>query len=655
MVKTTVSADIGGTFTDLVILQGNRIITKLKVPTTPHNPEMGVMEAIMQSGVKNIDEFVHATTIATNTLLGQYGLNIPKVALVTTKGFRDVIEIGRQNRPSLYDLEFRRPRSIVSRNMRFEFDERTDYKGNVIRHPDSTELSDVLKKVIRGRPESVAVSFLHSYINSENERYVLDGFKKFFRYVSASYMVAPEPREYERTSTTVVNAALMPVISTYISKLKQNLSTFGSPAISIMSNSGGLILEDEAMNRPVSVVESGPAAGVIAANILAEKLGERRIISFDMGGTTAKAGTVVDNMVEITSEYEVGGLSHHGRMVRGSGYPVRYPFVDLAEVSAGGGTIIWLDSTGGLNIGPISAGSDPGPVSYAKGGSEPTITDANLVLGILNEKMSGSSFVLRKDLALEALGRLGDPYEIAEKALKLVDLEMSRAIRIVTVERGIDPSDFTIFGFGGAGPQHAARIAEEMKIRHVVIPPDPGVFSALGLLHSDWKYEMRKSYPDEIAMEFKALEDSLRSQFGAEEFELYADCRYEGQGSEINVPVLARERETIEGDFRKLHGEAYGFNLDRKVEILTIRVFGILRRNKPQFEVEVRDTVGKLVRTVFMGNRFLEIPVYSRNTLPVGTEIIGPSLVDEAGSTTLIPEGWKARVGSMGELDMKVI
>ncbi len=441
MVKTTVSADIGGTFTDLVILQGNRIITKLKVPTTPHNPEMGVMEAIMQSGVKNIDEFVHATTIATNTLLGQYGLNIPKVALVTTKGFRDVIEIGRQNRPSLYDLEFRRPRSIVSRNMRFELDERTDYKGNVIRHPDSTELSDVLKKVIRGRPESVAVSFLHSYINSENERYVLDGFKKFFRYVSASYMVAPEPREYERTSTTVVNAALMPVISTYISKLKQNLSTFGSPAISIMSNSGGLILEDEAMNRPVSVVESGPAAGVIAANILAEKLGERRIISFDMGGTTAKAGTVVDNMVEITSEYEVGGLSHHGRMVRGSGYPVRYPFVDLAEVSAGGGTIIWLDSTGGLNIGPISAGSDPGPVSYAKGGSEPTITDANLVLGILNEKMSGSSFVLRKDLALEALGRLGDPYEIAEKALKLVDLEMSRAIRIVTVERGIDPSD----------------------------------------------------------------------------------------------------------------------------------------------------------------------------------------------------------------------
>ena len=655
MVKTTVSADIGGTFTDLVILQGNRIITKLKVPTTPHNPEMGVMEAIMHSGVKNIDEFVHATTIATNTLLGQYGLNIPKVAMVTTKGFRDVIEIGRQNRPSLYDLEFRRPRSIVSRNMRFELDERTDYKGNVIRHPDSTELSDVLKKVIRGRPESVAVSFLHSYINSENERYVLDGFKKFFRYVSASYMVAPEPREYERTSTTVVNAALMPVISTYISKLKQNLSTFGSPVISIMSNSGGLILEDEAMNRPVSVVESGPAAGVIAANILAEKLGERRIISFDMGGTTAKAGTVVDNMVEITSEYEVGGLSHHGRMVRGSGYPVRYTFVDLAEVSAGGGTIIWLDSTGGLNIGPISAGSDPGPVSYAKGGSEPTITDANLVLGILNEKMSGSSFVLRKDLALEALGRLGDPYEIAEKALKLVDLEMSRAIRIVTVERGIDPSDFTIFGFGGAGPQHAARIAEEMKIRHVVIPPDPGVFSALGLLHSDWKYELRKSYPDEIAMEFKALEDSLRSQFGAEEFELYADCRYEGQGSEINVPVLARERETIESDFRKLHGEAYGFNLDRKVEILTIRVFGILRRNKPQFEVEVRDTVGKLVRTVFMGNRFLEIPVYSRNTLPVGTEIIGPSLVDETGSTTLIPEGWKARVGSMGELDMMVI
>ena len=652
--KITVSVDIGGTFTDIVIFQHGRINSKFKVPTTPHNPEEGALEGIKGSGLKVIDELVHATTIATNTLLGQYGLNIPKVALITTKGFKDVIEIGRQNRPSLYDLEFKRPRSIVARNMRLEIDERTNYEGKIIKSVQQSELSDIVKKISKHKPDSIAVSFLHSYINNENERKVKDELEKEFNHVSISYLVAPEPREYERTSTTVVNAALMPVISSYISRLKLGLASYATRSISIMSNSGGLIMEDEAIYRPVSVVESGPAAGVIAASILAGELGERSIISFDMGGTTAKAGTVMNNRVEITSEYEVGGSLHHGRVIKGSGYPVRYPFVDLAEVSAGGGTIIWVDSTGGLNIGPLSAGSDPGPASYGKGGKDPTITDANLVLGILNEQMSGSSFMLRKDLALKALEKLGNPYEISEKALKLVDLEMARAIRIVTVERGIDPTEFTLFGFGGAGPQHAARIADEMKIRHVVIPPDPGVFSALGLLYSDWKYELRKSYPQNIEKDFRDLENTLRSQFGAEDFELYADCRYEGQGSELTVHVSKPERQSIECEFRKMHKEAYGFNLDRKVEIFTIRSFGIIRRNKPKFEACKKRKIEMTYRSVYNSKSFHKIPVYSRETIAVGTEIKGPCLVDEPGSTTLIPEGWSAKVGVLGELDMRV-
>ena len=654
MGETTVSVDIGGTFTDIVIFQNGRIVRKLKVPTTPHNPEEGALEGIKSSGLEVIDEMVHATTIATNTLLGQYGLNIPKVALITTKGFKDVIEIGRQNRPSLYDLEFKRPRSIVSRNMRFEIHERTDYEGNIIRPIQQNELSEIVKKISKYKPDSVAVSFLHSYANSENEKKVKDELEREFKHVSTSYLVAPEPREYERTSTTVVNAALMPVISSYISKLKFGLASYGTRSISIMSNSGGLIMEDEAVYRPVAVVESGPAAGVIASSILAGKLGERRVISFDMGGTTAKAGAVVDNMVGITTEYEVGGSSHYGRIVRGSGYPVRYPFVDLAEVSAGGGTIIWQDSTGGLNIGPVSAGSDPGPASYGRGGKLPTITDANLVLGILNEQMSGSRFMLRKDLALKALEKLGDPYEISEKALKLVDLEMARAIRMVTVERGIDPSEFTLFGFGGAGPQHAARIADEMKIQHVVIPMDPGVFSALGLLYSDWKYELRKSYPQNIEKEFSELKNTLRSKFGAEDFELYADCRYEGQGSELTVHVSKPERQSIESDFRKLHMGAYGFNLDRKIEIFTIRAFGIIRRNKPEFEAGENGRMELTHRNVYSSKSFQKIPVYSRETIAVGTEIKGPCLVDEPGSTTLIPEGWNTKVGVFGELDMRL-
>lgn len=654
MDKTTVSVDIGGTFTDIVILQNNKILKKLKVPTTPRNPEIGVVNGVKDSGVNFIVDFVHATTIATNTLLGQFGMKLPRVALITTKGFRDVIEIGRQNRPSLYDLELTRPRTIVPRQLRFELDERTDFTGKILKSVEKNDVSRLIEKIRKFKPESVAISFLHSYLNDQNEEVARNELSREFRYVSVSSSVAPEPREYERTSTTVINGALMPVVSEYLSKLRDNLTSFGSPPISVMSNSGGLIDEEEAVINPVAVIESGPAAGVVAAAIVAGKLGVSRIISFDMGGTTAKAGTVTDGRIEITSEYEVGGKSHYGRMIKGSGYPVRYPFVDLAEVSAGGGTVIWLDSAGGMNIGPMSAGSDPGPVAYNRGGKLPTITDANLVLGILNEKMSGSNFTLRKDLAMKALGKLGDPVDVALKALKLVDLEMSRAIRMVTVERGIDPSEYTIFAFGGAGPQHAARIAQEMGLGNAVIPPDPGVFSALGLLNSDWKYEMRKSFPEDVQKDFRELEEALESRFRTKEFDLYADCRYAGQGSEITVKVSLPDRKKIVDEFIKLHREAYGFTLEREVEIFMIRAFGIERREKPAVEVVAKGIISTGYRKVYSKKGFIDVPVYQRSQLPPGTIIEGLALVDEPGSTTYIPENWTAEVGKIGELNLKV-
>ena len=654
MDKTTVSVDIGGTFTDIVILQNNKILKKLKVPTTPGNPEIGVVNGVKDSGVNFIVDFVHATTIATNTLLGQFGMKLPRVALITTKGFRDVIEIGRQNRPSLYDLEFTRPRTIVPRQLRFELDERTDFTGKILKSVEKNDVSRLIEKIRKFKPESVAISFLHSYLNDHNEEVARNELSREFRYVSVSSSVAPEPREYERTSTTVINGALMPVVSEYLSKLRDNLTSFGSPPISVMSNSGGLIDEEEAVINPVAVIESGPAAGVVAAAVVAGKLGISRIISFDMGGTTAKAGTVTDGRIEITSEYEVGGKSHYGRMIKGSGYPVRYPFVDLAEVSAGGGTVIWLDSAGGMNIGPMSAGSDPGPVAYNRGGKLPTITDANLVLGILNEKMSGSNFTLRKDLAMKALGKLGDPVDVALKALKLVDLEMSRAIRMVTVERGIDPSEYTIFAFGGAGPQHAARIAQEMGLGNAVIPPDPGVFSALGLLNSDWKYEMRKSFPEDVQKDFRELEEALESRFRTKEFDLYADCRYAGQGSEITVKVSLPDRKKIVEEFIKLHREAYGFTLEREVEIFMIRAFGIERREKPAVEVIAKGIISTGYRKVYSKKGFIDVPVYQRSQLPPGTIIEGLALVDEPGSTTYIPENWTAEVGKIGELNLKV-
>lgn len=653
--SVSVSIDIGGTFTDVVVMKDFKIDRMFKVPTTPKNPETGALHGIKLANLGELNEFVHATTIATNSLLGQYGLKLPKIALISTKGFKDIIEIGRQNRPSLYDLSFVRPKMLVPRNMRFEINERTDVDGKIVQPVDKSDAMKIAEAIEKKKPEAISISFLHSYINDTNERKIFELLRRRFPYISLSSEIAPEPREYERTITTVVNSALAPVISKYLGKLEISLSGKYRPKMSVMSNSGGLVSFSEAMLKPVSIIESGPAAGVIAASEFARQMEIKNIISFDMGGTTAKAGTVFENNVEITSEYEVGGSSHHGRTVKGSGYPIRFPFVDLAEVSAGGGTIIWKDNAGAINIGPMSAGSDPGPVSYERGGKEPTITDANLILGIINEKMSGSDFRLRKDLALEAMSKLGDPYEVANKALKLVDLEMARAIRLVTVERGLDPANFVLMGFGGAGPQHSARLAAEVNIKRVIIPPNPGVFSALGLLFSDWKYEARKAYPENVEEEIEKLKTLLTETHGDAKFSMYADCRYVGQGSELTVQVNKPDRDAIKRDFEKLHFKVYGFNLNREIEIFSIRVFAIYNRKKPEWKIMGKSSKRYDKRSIMIGGIWRETDVYLRPTLSPEDVISGPAVVDEEGSSTFIPPGWKARVGPYGELDMEVI
>ncbi|HLH86226.1 MAG TPA: hydantoinase/oxoprolinase family protein, partial [Thermoplasmataceae archaeon] len=459
--------------------------------------------------------------------------------------------------------------------------------------------------------------------------------------------------EFERTSTSVVNAVLTPVFVQYLKTLKDDISTYGNPSMSVMSNSGGLISHEEAMSKPVAVIESGPAAGVIASNEFAKQVGITDLISFDMGGTTAKAGTVLNNTIEITTEYEVGGSSHHGRIVKGSGYPVRYPFIDLAEVSAGGGTIIWKDSVGAINAGPMSAGADPGPACYGKGGEQPTITDANLYLGIISDRMSGSGAVLNKGLAAKALKSLGDPLEVAIKARHLVNLEMARAVRLVTVERGLDPSKFTLFGFGGAGPQHVCYIAEDLGITRVIIPPEPGLFSALGLLLSDWKYEMRRSYPKNVRAEFDEMKNELTKRYGTTTFQMFADCRYRGQGSEITVPVSNTDTVGIEENFRNLHLQTYGFMLDRPVEIFTIRVFGLISRSKPDVMIGSQEKSRFLQRKAVIRDQIEEITVYNRASLIPGEKIKGPVLIDEPGTTTVVPDGWTVMSGE--KLELRVV
>ena len=634
--KCKVAIDIGGTFTDFIILSEVGEVSTIKFLTNPRNPGE-VIQNVIKGLNCEVEEVVHATTLATNALLGQENLNIPRTALLTTKGFRDVIEIGRQNRPRLYDLYFEKPNQIVPRELRIEVDERVNADGEILKEVDEIE---VVEKVSKIKAEAVAVSYLHSYINPHNELKTKEVLKKYFKYISISSEVAPEPREYERTSTTVINAALMPIVSSYLENIQSSLPTDN---FYIMSSSGGLVDINEALNKSVQLIESGPAAGVIAS---ASFLPEENLISFDMGGTTAKAGVVINGKFEITSEYEVGGEVHHGRVVKGSGYPIRFPFVELAEVSAGGGTIIWRDEANALRVGPISAGADPGPICYNKGGNKPTITDANLVLGRLGEELLGGNMKLYKEKALEGLSRLGDPYEVSKVALDLVNLEMARAIRLVTVERGLDPSNFSLIAFGGAGPQHALYLADEIGIKRVIIPPYPGLFSALGLLLADWRFEARKSYPRDLERDFKELENKLIERLKKVDYFIrYADVRYKGQGWELTIQVPENVNE-IRKVFEDKHLATYGFVMsDREIEIITIRVFAIRRRVTPKISPTFgNENKPKEIRKVLIEDDWVNTEVYVREKLPKGFEIRGPAIIEEYSSTIVVKPGWKALV-----------
>ncbi|MEM1734435.1 MAG: hydantoinase/oxoprolinase family protein [Desulfurococcaceae archaeon] len=579
-----VAVDVGGTFTDVVYVKEDGSIGCLKILTNPRKPELAIYKGLEMCGLKP-RVLIHASTLATNLIRGQVGLEIPKIALITTRGFRDIIEIGRQNRPKLYDPFFEKPKPLVPREYRFEVTERIDYTGRIVEPLNLREVEDIGVKLKDNGIESVAIVFLHSIINSIHEEMVGDIIKKYVKYVSLSSKVSSEPREYERTSTTVINALLKPVVSRYLSSLKKEVSPLGVEEIYIMSSVGGLIDIEEAVERPVRIIESSSAAGIVATAVFARELGLTRVVGFDMGGTTAKARSVIDFNPTIVSEYEVGSEVHHGRVIKGSGYPIRFPFIDLAEVSAGGGTIIWRDYEGALHVGPMSAGSEPGPACYGLGGVNPTITDANLVLGRIGLKLANGLIILNYDLAEKSLSKLGNPVEVAYEALQLVNLEMARAVRLVTIERGLNPEEFVLIAYGGAGPQHAVFIAEEIGIKTVIIPPHPGLFSAMGLLLADWKFKARKAYPANLEDSFRELEEHLMNKVGdIDYFIRYADVRYVGQGWELTVPDgTPTDTFEVKRVFEEKHYSTFGFKLDRDIEITLIRVFAVkINKSKPK-------------------------------------------------------------------------
>ncbi|WP_236943451.1 hydantoinase/oxoprolinase family protein [Ignicoccus islandicus] len=660
------AVDVGGTFTDLYAVSRKGESARVKVLSTPQSPEIGVLNAIdefLERGVRpqEVDLVIHATTIATNAFLGQKHLKLAEVSLVTTKGMEDIIEIQRQKRPNLYDFTGKKPKPLVPPELRFGVKERVNFKGEVIEPLDVSELLRIAPN-LRG---IVAVCFLHSYANPVNEIKAKEILERLGFDVVASHESTMERREYERFSTTIVNAALKPLVSSYLLRLVEALKSKGIEApLFVVASSGGLVTIEEAMSRPAQLIESGPAGGAVGAAYYAKKLGVKEALAFDMGGTTAKAAVVINGEPVLTREYEVGGEVHAGRLVKGSGYPVRYPFIDLAEVSAGGGTIAWSEN-GILRVGPISAGANPGPACYGLGGEEPTVTDANLVLGRLPERLP-SGLKLRKDLALKAFEKLSkelgsDPIEVAEAVIEAITEEMGRAVRIVTIERGIDPSELILIAYGGMGPLHAAELAEQFGIKEILVPMGAGVFTAFGMLNSDVKYSITRSVVKEVTEDlepyFLELEAAVRrrmelSGMSVDRFERVADVRYSTQGWTLEVKAdKPYSPEKLARRFEELHERRYGFKLDVPIVVENIGVTAIHYVNKvglKGFDKEPLE-IGK-TEAWFMGRGFEEATVYER--FGKG-EVRGPGIIMDYDTTVLVPSGWIAKALEDGTLMLR--
>ena len=685
-----VSVDVGGTFTDLVALdEVTGEIINIKTPSVPKNPEQGVLNAVKVFLGEHPPELIkmigHATTIATNALFGQVDLELPRTGLVTTSGFKDVIEIGRQRRAEVYNLFFERPPMLVKRRHRYVINERISPKGEVERGINPEELESIIHRIKEDGIESLAVGFINSYANTAHEvqvkKALLDAIPGL--QVTASHEISNEYREYERFSTAVVNAVLMPVIHTYITRLEEDLDDLGlDTQLYLMQSNGGLARSNVVSMKPATIVESGPAAGVIAAAWLGEMTGVRDIISFDMGGTTAKVGTVRGRIPEVVPEYEVAGTIHMGRLVKGSGYPVRFPFIDLAECSAGGGTIA-REHNGSLQVGPISAGALPGPACYGRGGTEATITDANLVLGRLNPgELLGGEMKIHPGNAEKVYRELGsrlgiDEFEAAVSVIRIANSMMGKILRIVSVERGYDPRDFSLVAFGGAGPMHVCALAEELEINRVMLPRNPGMFSALGLLTADLFHDYSNPVlsgigdvdPESVDELFHGMEEQGRATLELEgvheskhRFLRTLDMRYRGQGFELNVETGGRftvesVKNALSGFHRK-HMEVYGYmDEGESVEIVNVKLRAIGLLQTPVLvdrgingKSEPRET--RKVYFESLGDWY-DTGIYDRKCL--GDEVEGPAIVEQYDSTTVVYPGWTLRQDGKGIMTLRRI
>ena len=630
-----IGIDAGGTFTDFVVHHDGGKLETFKLRSNPRAPASVILAGLEQVAGSAEAQVVHGSTVATNALLERKGV---RTALVTTAGFEDVIQIGRQNRQELYNLTPKPRVPIIPRTMCFGLRERSYYDGTVAQKPRPAEVSRLKARLRKARAESIAICFLHAYRNRSNEKAVADALENL-GYVCSSHDVCPEFREYERSSTTLINAYVGPLMDRYLAELEGGTRR----AISIMQSNGGFMTTREARRHAIRTVLSGPAGGVVGALETARLSGFTRILGFDMGGTSTDV-SLCDGQPRETLEASIDG------------FPVRVPMLDIHTVGAGGGSIARVDEGGLLRVGPESAGADPGPACYGIG-ERPTVTDAHVVLGrIAEDQLVGGEMHLRIERSAGAVDRIARNLGLsrtaaAEGILRVANANMERAIRLVSVERGHDPRDFALVAFGGCGGLHACEMARELGIRTVIVPEHAGALSALGMLLADRVRDYAAGVLNRpgIEREFERLERAARKELPGADLIRSADIRYSGQSYELTVPWRPKNPAV---PFHREHQKVYGYaNPDHGIEIVTIRVRAKIVVKRPRLTMSRAATKRRLpvMRRIHTGGGWRQSPIYSRGTLST-TRLAGPALVIDYGSTTLVPPGWQFALDKFGNL-----
>ena len=665
-----IAVDTGGTFTDCVWLERGQV-RMLKVFSTPADPSLAIADAVAKIAGRQPIVLLHGTTVGTNTLLQRKGA---RVALVTTAGFEDAIEIGRQARPRLYDLFFERVPPLVDRSLRFGVRERVSSDGKILESPSAEELAQLRDRISQANAEAIAVSLLFSFTNPQHERAVIEALRPLGMPISASHEILPEFREYERTSTVVVNACLQPVMQRYLETLERRLnqkSGIGASRLFVMQSSGGITPLATAAREPVRTVLSGPAGGLVGASAVAQRSGIDRIISFDMGGTSTDVA-LIDQKIQAGTQSEIAGV------------PIGVPMLDIHTVGAGGGSLARFDAAGALRVGPESAGADPGPICYGKG-TLPTVTDANLLLGHLqSSKFLGGEFVLNlertRQIVSEWLSNQGSRLSLEQFAagvIRVVNATMERAIRVVSIQRGHDPRAFTLVAFGGAGAMHACELAQSLGIPRVLVPALPGALSAMGILVSEvvkdysrtvlWR--VREKLPaSDLEREFRHLQNLAARDIRAEGWsgkmrqERRVDLRYLGQGYEISLPLTP----SLLTRFHAAHEKRYGYShRNRDVEIVTLRLRATLPQpggtqslraspKNPKRSLAERRLREVERQTVTFDGKRLPTPIYDRGRLPAKKVFAGPAIITEYSATTVVPPRFRFHTDRAGNLQIEV-